>query len=233
MKKLLAVSLALAALAAPALAQDDAAYSVNTIGVIKYTVPPRGQMTFVSLPLNPPPGNTTNTWGRTSIAAQLQPGSKVYFWDEGNQAWTPYTKSAAGRWNAAASNRLMTAGEGFFLQSPTTASVEYVVSYIGELNEDDSAEFTVAGGSALSARCSTMYPVTNAFGKYSVATNVTPGSKVYFWDIANQQWTPYTRSATGRWNAAASNRVVNIGTGLFIQDTGDARVFVDPSPISK
>lgn len=232
MKKILAVSLALAALAAPALAQDDAAYSVNTIGVIKYTIPPQGQQICISMPLNPSPDNPDNIWGKTSLATQVEPGSKVYFWDDQTQQWTPFTRMASGRWNATASNRVMQPGEAIFLQSPASATSDHVVSFIGELSQEDTESLTVSGGNALNARGYSMYPVGNKFGNVALATNVTPGSKVYFWSVDGQNWQPYTRMASGRWNATASNHVVNVGDGIFIQDAGSARELTETRPFS-
>jgi len=232
MKKILAVSLALIALAAPAFAQDDAAYSVNTIGVIKYTVPPQGQMVCVAMPLNPSPDNPNNIWGKTSLATQVQPGSTVYFWNDQTQQWNPYTRMGSGRWNATASNRPMVPGEAIFLQSPASATSNHVVSFIGELSQEDTESMTVSGGSALNARSYSMYPVANKFGNVPLATNVTAGSTVYFWNTGTQQCEPYTRMGSGRWNATASNHVVNVGDGMFIQDSGSAREITEARPFS-
>ena len=233
MKKILAISLALIALAAPAFADDDAAYSVNTIGVIKYTVPPGGQMICVSMPLNPPPDATDNIWGKTSLATQLQPGSMVYFWDDVGQGWTGYSKLGSGRWSAAASNRVMVPGEAIFLKSPATATVDHVVSYIGELSTDETSDLSLTAASTLNARGYSMYPVAPAsgvFGDTYIATNVTAGSAVYFWDTEGQGWSGYSRLGSGRWNAAASNHPVQVGDGIFIKDSGSSRIIEEPRP---
>ena len=230
MKKILAVSLALIALAAPAFAQDDAAYSVNTIGVIKYTIPPQGQMICISMPLNPSPDNPSNLWVKTSLAAQVQPGSKVFFWSTADQRWNGVASRANGTWPAAAANLVVQPGEAIFLQSPTTATVDHVVSFIGELSEEATESMTLSGGNAMDARGYSMYPVGGNFLSVAISTNVVPGSKIFFWDVGSQRWNGITRRANGTWPAGAANYVVNVGEGVFIQDAGSAREITEDRP---
>ena len=233
MKKVVAIALALAALVASyAVADDDAVYSVNTIGVVKYTIPPQGKMTCISVPLNTPPDVVSDTWGNTSIAAQLQPGSTVFFWNETNQTWSStFTKGEDGTWAARAANRVMRPGEAFFVKSPSTATEDHIVSYVGELNLDDTAEIALSGANNLNAIGCSRYPVGGKFGDTFLATNVTPGSSIYFWNNGNQTWgSVFTRSADGTWAARASNYVVNVGSGVFVKDAGEGHILEESRP---
>ena len=53
-------------------------------------------------------------FGESGLAVNATTNSVVYFWDETNQRWSPGNKTSKG-WGAF-SNRVVLAGEGFFLQ---------------------------------------------------------------------------------------------------------------------
>jgi hypothetical protein len=64
-------------------------------------------------------------FGESTLALDAAPGTWVYFWDETAQIWSGGAKSAAGggRWAAAQSNRVVLAGESFFMKDIGTNTV--------------------------------------------------------------------------------------------------------------
>ena len=227
MKKVVAIALALAALVASyAVADDDAVYSVNTVGVIKYTIPPEGGLTCVSLPLEPMGDSVETKWGDTTLAAQLLPGSSVYFWR--GASWQSFTKSTSGKWTPAASNRVVQAGEAVFLQSPTTQTTDHVIAFVGELPTDDEMTYTINGEGNLVPRGVTPYPVGGKFGESKLAAELPNSSSVYFWN--GTSWQGFTKSTSGKWTPAASNRVFTVGQGIFIEDAGASAIITNSIP---
>ena len=61
-------------------------------------------------------------FGTSSVASNATVGSTVFFWDEALQVWSGGGKSTKG-WQAAQSNRVVLAAEGFFLKDvgPTSS----------------------------------------------------------------------------------------------------------------
>ena len=67
-------------------------------------------------------------FGDTELANQLPQGSQVMFWDDVAQSWSAGGKGAKG-WNAAQANKIVAAGEGFFIKTATEGSWEAVKPY--------------------------------------------------------------------------------------------------------
>lgn len=57
-------------------------------------------------------------FGDTELANQLPQGASVMFWDSEAQNWSGGGKGAKG-WNAAQANKIVSAGEGFFVRTAT------------------------------------------------------------------------------------------------------------------
>ena len=68
------------------------------------------------------------TFGETEIAAQLPQGSRVMFWDADNQDWSGGAKGAKG-WAAGQANKVVSAGEGFFIRAGEEGEWEAVKPY--------------------------------------------------------------------------------------------------------
>ena len=64
----------------------------------------------------------------TEIAGQLPQGSEVMFWDDAKQVWSGGAKSAKG-WSAGEANKVIAAGEGFFIRSTADDTWEAVKPY--------------------------------------------------------------------------------------------------------
>ena len=223
MKKVVLVALsALAVAATVALADDDnAAKSVNAVGVVKYTIPAEAGLTCIALPLNPLDTTSTNgywVWGETSLASQLDKGSMVYFWT--GSKWAGFTKNRlTGVW-AGAVDREIKPGEAFFVKSASSNKTDKVISLLGELPTEDSLSYDVTGSSNLDTRSVTMYPVEVVFGETELAEALPKGSMVYFW--TGSKWAGFTKNRlTGVW-AGATNRPVAVGEGVFVKSTGSA-----------
>ena len=67
-------------------------------------------------------------FGDTEIANQLPQGARVMFWDDVNQGWSGGNKTAKG-WAAAQQNKIVAAGEGFFVRTSSEGAWEAVKPY--------------------------------------------------------------------------------------------------------
>ncbi|MBR4251647.1 MAG: hypothetical protein IKQ15_05065 [Kiritimatiellae bacterium] len=68
------------------------------------------------------------TFGETQIATDLPQGSRVMFWDADSQVWSGGNKSAKG-WSAGQANKVIAAGEGFFIRAGEEGTWEAVKPY--------------------------------------------------------------------------------------------------------
>ena len=212
---ILACALLVPLLSSPAWA-DDAAYSANAVGVVKYEIP-AGQLVCVALPLNPLETSDADqrwVWGETSLAQQLANGSDVYFWT--GTGWKTYTKDIEdGIWPKGARTRVLEPGEAFFIRGISTQTI----SLLGELPTDETVPYSLTGNYALDVRGVTPYPVSGTFGTTSLSTNLPNGSDVYFW--TGTGWKTYTKDIEdGIWPKGARNYEYDVGEGIFIRAYG-------------
>jgi hypothetical protein len=208
MKKiLLASALVLAIAVSAAVAQE--VLSQNAVGYIK--VPTfAGKFVPVAQPLNNM-GKAENKFGETSIAQELPVGSTVFFWDNTLQGWSGGGKSAKG-WGGSEYNKVIAAGEGFFIKSPKDAEV----TITGEVPDEPSLDRVIPGNNAFGA-VANPYPVDFKFGESDIAKNATVGSSVFFWDMDIQGWSGGGKSAKG-WGGSEYNYVVQAGEGFFLKE---------------
>lgn len=231
MKKVVAIALALAALVASyAVADDDAVYSVNTIGVIKYTIPAEGKLACISMPLDPPPDATANIWTNCTISQQLPSGSAVYFWDSDNQKWLTCAKSALG-WTPAYRNRELHPGEAIFVRQATSATADLVISMVGELSPDETTTINLTGSGNLDVKGLSAYPISTTFTNTVFADALSRNSAVYFWDVENQKWLTCAKSALG-WTPAYRSREIAVGEGVMVKEVGSVTEVTDRSPLA-
>ena len=120
MKKTLWIAIAGALAASVVAASAQEVLSANAVGYIKKTLPAGAKFVMVTIPLNSMT-ETSNVFGRTSIAQEAPQGSTVYFWDTVLQQWAPGNKGQKG-WQPGQSNRIVQAGEGFFLRESSTVT---------------------------------------------------------------------------------------------------------------
>jgi hypothetical protein len=212
MKKiLLASALVLAIAVSAAVAQE--VLSQNAVGYIKVATPP-GKFVSVAQPLNNM-GKAENKFGETSIAQELPQGSIVSFWDPVNQNWGGGTKGGKG-WAGAESNKVIAAGEGFFIKAPANAPADGEVTITGEVPDEPKLDRVIPGNNAFGSLANP-YPVDFKFGESDAAKNATQGSIVSFWDVVAQNWGGGTKGGKG-WAAGQSNRVVQAGEGFFLRE---------------
>ena len=214
MKKTLWIAMVGALVASVVAASAQEVLSANAVGYIKKTLPAGGDLVMMSIPLNSMTESDI-VFGRTSVAQEAPVGSYVYFWDATGQAWTLGVKGGKG-WQAAQSNRVIAAGEGFFLQGPPTTNYNVDVTITGEVPPDPEMVRAVPGNNALGT-VANPYPVDFKFGESTLAQTASVGSYVYFWDITGQAWSLGVKGGKG-WQAAQSNKVVEAGEGFFLQE---------------
>ena len=127
MKKLMSL-MALAVVASVVAASAQEVLSANAVGYVKRTIP-AGKLQIVSIPFdNIASADGTYKFGDTQIANDLPQGSSVMFWSEESQVWSGGGKSAKG-WAAAQSNKVVSAGEGFFIRSGSEGTWNAVKPY--------------------------------------------------------------------------------------------------------
>jgi hypothetical protein len=220
MKKiLLASALVLAIAVSAAVAQE--VLSQNAVGYIKVPLL-AGKFVAVAQPLNNM-GKAENKFGETSIAQELPAGSTVFFWDTTLQGWGGGMKSIKG-WQAAEANKVIAAGEGFFIKSPTNGEV----TITGEVPDEPTLTRVIPGNKAFGA-IANPYPVDFKFGESDVAKNASAGSTVFFWDLGLQGWGGGMKSIKG-WQAAEANRVVAAGEGFFLKEAEGVTTLTTQKP---
>jgi len=224
MKKTLWISIVGALAASVIAASAQEVLSANAVGYIKKTLPAGGDLVTMSIPLNSMTASS-NLFGATSVAAEAPVNSVVYFWDPILQKWNPGTKSSKG-WGAL-SNRVVVAGEAFFLKGDAAAVSDVEVTITGEVPADTALTRAIVGDNALGT-VANPYPVDFKFGDSAVASNAAVNSVVYFWDATLQKWNPGTKSSKG-WGAL-TNRVVVASEGFFLKDAGAPSIWTNAKP---
>jgi hypothetical protein len=158
-------------------------------------------------------GKAENKFGETSLAQEAPVGTIVYFWSPEGQGWSGGLKSGKG-WAPAQSNKVIAAGEGFFLKSP----VDTEVTITGEVPDEPSLARTIPGNNAFGALANP-YPVDFKFGESDAAKNASVGSTVFFWSIDGQGWSGGVKAGgTKGWQPAESNKFVAAGEGFFLKE---------------
>ena len=214
MKKLL-ISLTILAVAAAAALDavaDDAVYSANTVAVIKYEIPPNGQLACVSLPINPM--NDTGDWvfGDTEFAKQLPDESTVYFWN--GYGWQGADKDAWDGWPEQILTTPIPQGAGLFIQQPAGAPAKEI-AIVGELPDDASVTHKIRGGGNLDLTSATFYPVDVVFGETKLAQELPDESTVYFWN--GYGWQGADKDAWDGWPETIAASEIKIGQAIFVQ----------------
>ncbi len=212
--------LAIAATAAFVTTADDAVYSANTIGVIKYTIPAGGELTCVSLPLDCM-ADSEWTFGDTGFADALPLGSTVYFWN--GTGWEPATKSPLSKkWADAVLAQPIKQGQGIFIKQPAGAPAQEI-AIVGELPVDGTATNLLRGGGNLDITSATFYPVDVVFGDTALASALPLGSTVYFWNGSG--WEPASKNPLSKnWAPEVLAQPIKIGEAIFVKTANSLEV---------
>jgi len=226
MKKTLWIAIVGALAASVVAASAQEVLSANAVGYIKKTLPANGKFVMVAVPLNSMT-EASNVFGRTSIAQEAPVNAVVYFWDEVNQRWASGNKTSKG-WGSVQSNRVVLAGEGFFLQGPPLTNYNVDVTITGEVPENNDRARAIPGAAALGT-VGNPFPVDFKFGESDLAKNATTNSVVYFWDETNQRWASGNKTSKG-WGSVQSNRVVLAGEGFFLQEAAGVTIWTNTRP---
>jgi predicted RecA/RadA family phage recombinase len=221
----IAMAVALAASVLASSAQETV--STNVFAFIRKTLPAYGKLIAVSVPLNKNLSRTNLIFGETSIADEAPLGSVVYFWDEVLQVWSGGSKSIIG-WSPAQANRVIAAGEGFFLKGKEDAAADVEVMISGRVPMEYLLNRDIIGNSSLGALANP-YPIDFVFGTSAIASNAALGSVVYFWDEALQVWSGGSKSIIG-WSPAQANRIILAAEGFFLRDSGAGSSWDESKP---
>ena len=223
MKKL---SLLLAGLCVAASVSAQAANtnvtSVNMVGFVNQNLL-ANKFHFSAVQL--PAVGGSNQMFYTLLGNQLPLLSQVYFWNSTSQVWIKAINSGKGGWNNNSSNRLVSAGEGIFILSPTNMTI----SLAGEVPLAPTTTVSlVSGYNAVGYS----YPVDIAFTNTSFWNGLPTLSVLNLWDDNASGWVKYTRASKGGWNAAASNLVFRAGQGFFAMKQGSATNLFEIRPFT-
>ncbi len=229
MKKTLWIAIVGALAASVVAASAQEVLSANAVGYIKKTLPANAKYIMVTVPLNDM-NASSNVFGRTSIAQEAPQGATVYFWNTALQQWDPGSKGQKG-WAPAQSNKVVLAGEGFFLKGSNAAPANVDVTISGEVPDNPIGEPVLRAipGSGAFGTLANAYPVDFKFGESDVAKNATSNSTVYFWNEVSQQWDPGSKGQKG-WAPAQSNKVVQAGEGFFLKESQNVTVWTNVKP---
>ena len=226
MKKTLWIAIVGALAASVVAASAQEVLSANAVGYIKRTVKAGGKLETFSLSLNNM-NEISNVFGRTSVAQDSPRNSTVYFWDGLQWVGGPKGMSGWGVW----SNRVVLPGEGFFIKSPATSTVDIAITITGEVPEDSSFQRGITGSSNITL-VANPYPVDFVFGSSPLATGAVRNSTVSFWDITqnegNGAWVggPKGMAGWGVW----SGRVVQAGEAFAFKEAGSSRIWESAKP---
>ena len=201
----------LAGFVSHALAQSATAYSSSAIGVIKKTLPAQKQ-SLMALPLEQDSDSGSGfVFGLVPAFSNMPNGSVVNFWDITNQVWVSQTKTARSGWGTQ-KDRIVAAGEAFFMKNAQSADAELVFS--GEVPSSESMSKVLPG--AAIALIANPYPVATVFTNFSFAEGMANGSIVNFWDESNQAWISQTKTARSGWGTQ-KDREIKPAEGFFIK----------------
>jgi hypothetical protein len=175
MKKTMWIAMVGAFAASIVAASAQEVLSANAVGYIKKTLPADAKFIMVSVPLESMT-ETDTVFGRTSLAQEAPQGSMVYFWNVALQQWDLGNKTSKG-WAAAQSNRVVAAGEGFFLKGSNAAPTAVDVTITGEVPDTDPLVRAIPGSGAYGTLANA-YPVDMKFGESDVAKNASQNSIV-------------------------------------------------------
>ena len=226
MKKILGIACAVA-MAAPLAFGQASVFSQNAVGYVRVKVPGSGDLNLCRLdflPLDPNvPNNVLNV-----IGDQLPVNSSVFIWDstlnEGAGGYIPVTKGARAGWpSTGAGATEIDQGVAFWLQTPASDPNDYFVYLMGEVpganNDSESKTLAISGAGLLDA-VGYPFPAAIEFGNTTLADALPANASVFFWDVDEQEYQPFTKGARAGWSAAAESWVIEPGSSFWVQNPG-------------
>jgi hypothetical protein len=189
-------------------------YSANVVGYATVVIPPGPQFAFIANPLDSGNNVLTNT------LQSLPLNSKVYKWDYANSTFDKiFTRSSlgAGGWSSGSGTNTDNPGEGFVVQLPASYTTPFTNIFVGNVIQGNFTNPIVPGYNALAFDVPVNSNVTN-WNLNAVLPASPTGSKIYRWDLANQNFDLiYTRSSLGAggWSSGVIPPI-NLGEGYFI-----------------
>ena len=97
-------------------------YPVRLIGQIpdRMTAPSTVVQNITGVNMLGFPYPVQEKWTNTDIAKKTPGSSTLYLWDQSNQVYMVYSKSARGSWGSMMSNVVLNPGQGFWLRNTDT-----------------------------------------------------------------------------------------------------------------
>ena len=140
------INLAAAAclMATLAMAQTNEVTSVNVVGYYKMTIAPSGTYSLMALNLDAIDPTNQNIYGifGTQLRASFSPSAcdRILKFNTGSQTYSTYARKSSdglyhdtANFSGAATNPALLSGQGFWIQSPSTATTNYDVVIMGEV----------------------------------------------------------------------------------------------------
>jgi len=219
---------------AAAIAQTNV-YSRNAVGAVRIDVPPGGQFVMAGFSFKPIGADTITLKDLLGTNQLVQfnasPGaSRVYIWDPsmggGGGYVSVYQRSDGNFYLIAAptvqTNPLISAGQGFWLQSPNNATTSMPVFIMGEVLSSNETDRIHTTGFMMIANPYSAPLDINGTNVSWIVDGATAGvaptiaDTVYIWDGAGYN-SCYLRSVDAKWHyatppfAVATNAIIPVG----------------------
>jgi hypothetical protein len=239
MKKLGMFVLVAALLGFVQYAQAQEVSSVNVVGFYKVETAPGGQFTLCALQfdaIDPANANIVGVFGTNNLRKGAVPTSadRVYLWDTGSSTWKQYFQKANGSFYDAnvppwttPTNPPMVAGQGFFIQSPSSSTTTNTITFAGEV-VDVATQLT----SVVSGFQTLGYPFSSATGladmtlraQGTAGTVPSAADRVYVYDPVAGYVQYWLKSTDRQWRKASEfplgnpqNPAIALGQGFWYQ----------------
>lgn len=226
MKKLTAILLGTLIASSAALAQTNQVLSRNAVGYVKVNL----QSNKLYLVTNP----FVNLDGSgdprlTNVFSAVPGGTIISIWNEGDNTYDNYSRSARGAWLGSATTAQVKRADGVFIRMPTTnAPVDLFL--MGEVPDRFTAPSSFVSRVPGLAMVGLPYPVSIRLTNTVMAQQVPNGTIVSVWNTASNQYDNYSKSARGAWLAEAQTAMIQPGQGLVIRATNAANSWYETKP---
>jgi hypothetical protein len=195
----------LAAVAAAGITASNAqVFSVNAVGYVNKTIPPKG-FALISNPLNAP----TNTV-EALFSGQVPDGFQVFVWDTATKAFKFTAYSPDFGWDPiTVAQTIVNPGQGVFAKNPGATDVK--VTFVGEVPQGTLTTTLVPGLQIVSSQVPQAGTLTDL--GYTAAQD----DKVYQWSTTKQAYDFFQFDTAFGWDPVL--KVIDVGDAVFLSKT--------------
>lgn len=236
MKRFAVVGIAAAAMVAALSSYGQTnVYSRNAVGAIRVDIPPTGQFALAGYNFKPIGADTitcSDLFGTNQLVKNNFPtfATRIYFWDPAANGYLTVFQKADGNFYRAASpypatNPVISAGQGFWIQSPNGATTTTVVYLMGEVISSNDLDRVMVNTFQLIANPYSAPLDLNDTNIHWQADGATANNfasfadQCFIWNGAGYD-AYYLRASDWKWhyqvgNALGSNAAISVGGGAW------------------